>query len=184
MIAPFIIVFNYEIVYTVLKLFGNAPELEPNTITLDSIRADLPFAASAVLCAPVIEELSFRYMALTPFRKKSHRITVMIVVSVIFGVLHIRNWCSVILDALLLGTVFLKARNINYTILIHAFKNLWVMPLTALSLLGVNGIVESVTGSTIIILFPTGIKIAVCISALLGALVMFSKKPKIQKNFV
>lgn len=81
---------------------------------------------SAIVLAPICEELIFRGIGLLSFEKKDNKLEVIILTSVIFGLMH-SNWCQAIvatLDGLLLGYAAIEF-GIFYAILLHAVHNAW-----------------------------------------------------------
>lgn len=133
LIVPFGLMLEYDIIYSVLVFYSNESLSIKNFVT-DNIYADLVAGISALFLAPVTEELGFRYMTLSPFKKKSHRIMVLIFVSLIFGFMHTRNFISTFLHSLIVyGLVFLTTKNIVYSIFIHASINFTLLLFEILS---------------------------------------------------
>jgi membrane protease YdiL (CAAX protease family) len=104
------------------------------------MREDLLASFHAVLLAPVLEELCFRQMAISPFHRRSSQIFVCILVAVLFGSLHVRNFPGAFLGALFYGMVFIWSRNIWYSVLIHAGRNLTVTLVAVYSWFGLGEI--------------------------------------------
>ena len=123
MIAPLWLVTEGYIVYGLTSLFHTV-QLETLTYTTSELHEDLIASIHAVLLAPVLEELCFRQMAISPFRRRSAQVAVCVVMAVLFGILHVRNFPGAFLAAMVYGLVFIWSRNIWYGIALHAGHNL------------------------------------------------------------
>ena len=77
-----------------------------------------------MLLAPVLEELCFRQMAISPFRRRGTQIAVCVVMALLFGIPHVRNFYGAFLSAMFYGLVFIWTRNIWYGVALHAGSNL------------------------------------------------------------
>lgn len=78
LIAPLWLVTEEYLVYGMTSLFHTV-ELEPLIYTTDELRKDLLSSVHAVLLAPILEELCFRQMAISPFRRRRAQIVVCVV---------------------------------------------------------------------------------------------------------
>ena len=129
LIAPLWLVAEGYIVYGITSL-AHSVEMEPLTYTTEELREDLLASIHAVLLAPVLEELCFRQMAITPFRRRGAQIVVCVVMAFLFGILHVRNFPGAFISALVYGFVFIGSRNIWYSVTLHAGRNLAATLLT------------------------------------------------------
>ena len=123
LMAPLWLVVQEYLVYGFTSLI-NTVRLEPIAFTPDEIREDLLASVHAVLLAPVLEELCYRQLAISPFRRRGAQIAVCMVMALLFGILHVRNFFGSFLAATLFGLVFVWSRNIWYAVLLHAGSNL------------------------------------------------------------
>ena len=123
LMAPLWLVVQGYLVYGFTSLIDTV-RLEPIAFTPDEIREDLLASVHAVLLAPVLEELCYRQLAISPFRRRGAQIAVCMVMAVLFGILHVRNFFGSFLAATLFGLVFIWSRNIWYAVLLHAGSNL------------------------------------------------------------
>ena len=123
LMAPLWLVVQGYLVYGFTSLIDTV-RLEPIAFTPDEIREDLLASVHAVLLAPVLEELCYRQLAISPFRRRGAQIAVCMVMALLFGILHVRNFFGSFLAAMLFGLVFVWSRNIWYAVLLHAGSNL------------------------------------------------------------
>lgn len=123
LIAPLWLVAEEFIVYGITSLF-HAVKMEPLTYTTAELREDLLASVHAVLLAPILEELCFRQMAISPFRRRGAQIAVCVVMAFLFGILHVRNFPGAFISALIYGMVYIWSRNIWYSVALHAGCNL------------------------------------------------------------
>lgn len=123
LIAPLFFLVQEYIVYGLASLSNNF-KMDPITYSVEELREDLFSSIHAVLLAPVLEELCFRQMAISPFRRRGARVVVCIVMAILFGMLHIRNFAGSAFGALAFGLVFIFSRNIWYSVALHAGSNL------------------------------------------------------------
>ena len=98
--------------------------MEPLTFTAAELREDLLSSVHAVLLAPLLEELCFRQMAISPFRRRGAQIVVCLIMAILFGLLHVRNFPGAFIGALFYGLIFIWSRNIWYSVVLHAGLNL------------------------------------------------------------
>lgn len=80
---------------------------------------------SAVIVAPIVEEILFRGIILRGFLKHYSPKKAIIASALIFGVMHMNPWqfLGAFLAGILIGYVFYKTHSILLCILIHAFDN-------------------------------------------------------------
>ena len=123
LIAPLWLVAEEYIVYGITSLVHTIL-MEPLTYTTDELREDLLSSVHAVLLAPLLEELCFRQMAISPFRRRGAQIVVCVVMAILFGILHVRNFPGAFISALFYGLVFIWSRNIWCSVTLHAGSNL------------------------------------------------------------
>ena len=119
LIAPLWLVADEYIVYGITSLVHN-----PLTYTTAELREDLLSSVHAVLLAPVLEELCFRQMAISPFGRRRTQIVVVVVMAILFGMLHVRNFLGAFISAIFYGLVFIWSRNVMYSVALHAGCNL------------------------------------------------------------
>ena len=137
LIAPQWLVVEGYIVYGITSL-AHSIQMEPLAYTTADLRKDLLSSVHAVLLAPVLEELCFRQMAISPFRRRGAQIIVCVVMAVLFGILHVRNFPGAFLSAIVYGLVFIWSRNIWCGVALHAGRNLAVTLLMLYSWLGLG----------------------------------------------
>lgn len=137
LIAPLWLVVEGYIVYGITSL-AHSIQMEPLAYTTADLRKDLLSSVHAVLLAPVLEELCFRQMAISPFRRRGAQIIVCVVMAVLFGILHVRNFPGAFLSAIVYGLVFIWSRNIWCGVALHAGRNLAVTLLMLYSWLGLG----------------------------------------------
>ena len=123
LISPLWLVAEEYIVYGFTSL-ASTIHMEPLTYTTAELREDLLSSVHAVLLAPLLEELCFRQMAISPFRRRGAQLAVCVVMAVLFGILHVRNSPGAFFSAMVYGLVFIWSRNIWYSVALHAGSNL------------------------------------------------------------
>ena len=123
LIAPLCLVTEEYIVYGITSM-AYTLQMEPLTYTTAELREDLLSSVHAVLLAPLLEELCFRQMAIPPFRRRGTQIVVCLVMAILFGLLHVRNFPGAFISALFYGLIFIWSRNIWYSVVLHAGINL------------------------------------------------------------
>ena len=123
LIAPLWLVAKEYIVYGITSL-AYTIQLKPLSYTTAELQEDLCSSVHAVLLAPLLEESCFRQMAISPFRRRWVRIAVCVVMALLFGMLHVRNFPGAFISAMFYGLVFIWSRNIWYSVALHAGSNL------------------------------------------------------------
>lgn len=123
LIAPLWLVAEGYIVYGMTSL-AQPVMMASLTYTTEELLEDLLSSIHAVLLAPLLEELCFRQMAISPFRSRVVQIVVCVVMAFLFGMLHVRNFPGAFLSALVYGGAFIWSRNIWYSVILHAGRNL------------------------------------------------------------
>lgn len=63
-------------------------------------------------------------MAISPFCSRRTQIVVCLVMAILFGLLHVRNFPGAFISALFYGLIFIWSRNIWYSVALHAGINL------------------------------------------------------------
>ena len=123
LIAPLLLVAEGYIIYGMTSLVQPV-QMEPLNYTTEEMLEDLMSSIHAVLLAPALEELCFRQMAISPFRGRGAKIVVCLVMALLFGILHVRNFPGAFISALIYGFVFIWSRNIWFSVILHAGRNL------------------------------------------------------------
>ena len=167
--------------YIVLGLtsLAHTVQMEPLTCTTAELREDLLAGVHAVLLAPVLEELCFRQMAISPFRRRGTQIIVCVVMAILFGLLHGRNFPGAFITAMFYGLIFVCLRNVWYSVALHAGANLTATILAVYSWLQLGEM--QMTKMPVIILPDWKVIIASVILALAGLFILFSRR-KITSN--
>lgn len=168
-LAPLWLVIEGCAVYGLLSLFHTV-HLEPLVSNAEDMREDLLASVHAVLLAPLLEELCFRQLAISPFRRRGAQVAVCVVVAILFGVLHVRNFAGAFLNAMFFGIVFIGSRNIGYAVLLHAGRNLTVTLVGVYCWLGLGSVQMAKT--PVIVLPDAAIIIGSVILALFGAVII------------
>ena len=172
LMAPLWCVAEGYAVYGLTSLVHSV-RLEPVAYTADEMREDLLASVHAVLLAPLLEELCFRQAAIAPFRRRGAQVAVCLLMALMFGCLHGRNFLGASLDAMLYGMVFIWTRNIWYAVLLHAGHNLTA---TLLALYCTLGLGEMQMAKMPVVILPD-LKVVVVATALaLLAFAMLKRK--------
>ena len=175
LMAPLWSVVQEYLVYGFTSLI-NTVRLEPIAFTPDEIREDLLASVHAVLLAPVLEELCYRQLAISPFRRRGAQIAVCMVMALLFGILHVRNFFGSFLAATLFGLVFIWSRNIWYAVLLHAGSNLTA---TLVGVYCVFGLGEFQMSKIPVIFMPDAkFSIACVVLAIAGLFLLKRKLPQ------
>ena len=163
------------VVYGLTSLIHSV-QMEPITYTPDELREDLLASVHAVLLAPVLEELCYRQLAISPFRRRRAQITVCMVMALLFGILHVRNFFGASIDAMLYGLVFIWTRNIWYAIILHVGHNLMATLLAIYCMLGLGEIQMSKTPE--FLLPDTKVVVAAVVLAVVSLIILKNVKEK------
>ena len=172
LIAPLWLVAEEYIVYGITSL-AHTVQMKPLTYTTAELREDLVSSVHAVLLAPLLEELCFRQMAISPFRRRGAQIAVCVVMAILFGVLHVRNFPGAFISALFYGLVFIWSRNIWYSVALHAESNLTATLLAIYCWLQLGDM--QMTSTPVIILPDMKVIIASLFLAITGVLLLKKK---------
>ncbi len=172
LIAPLWLVAEEYIVYSITSLVHTI-QMEPLTYTTAELREDLLSSVHAVLLAPLLEELCFRQMAISPFRRRGAQIVVCVVMAILFGILHVRNFPGAFISALFYGLVFIWSRNIWCSVTLHAGSNLAATLLAVYCWLQLGDM--QMTRTPVIILPDMKVFIASLFLAIAGVLLLKKK---------
>ena len=173
LIAPLWLVTQEAVVYGLTSMIHSV-QTELLVYSSEDFREDMLASVHAVLLAPVLEELCYRQLAISPFRSSKTRIAVCLLMALLFGILHVRNFIGASLAALLFGLVFIWSRNIWYAILLHAGSNLTGTLLGIYAYLGLGNI--QTCKIPVIFLPDTKVVIACLVLAITGGLILYKKK--------
>ena len=172
LMAPLWLVVQGYLVYGFTSLIDTV-RLEPIAFTPDEIREDLLASVHAVLLAPVLEELCYRQLAISPFRRRGAQIAVCMVMAVLFGIPHVRNFFGSFLAATLFGLVFIWSRNIWYAVLLHAGSNLTA---TLFGVYCVFGLGEVQMSKIPVIFMPDAKSTIACVVLAIAGLFLLKRK--------
>lgn len=173
LIAPLWLVTEEYLVYGITSLFHTV-ELEPLTYTTDELRKDLLSSVHAVLLAPILEELCFRQMAISPFHRRRVQIVVCVVMAILFGVLHVRNFPGAFFSAMVYGMVFIWSGSIWCSVALHAGRNLTATLLAVYSWLQLGDM--RMTEIPVIILPDIKVVIVSLLLAIVGGYLLIKKR--------
>lgn len=173
LIAPFWSVSKEYIVYGLTQLVHTV-HMEHLTTTTPELREDLLAGIHAVLLAPILEELCFRQMAISPFRSRRAQVAVCVVMALLFGVLHVRNFLGAFINALFYGAIFIWSRNIWNSVAVHAGCNLTTTLLSIYCWLGLGDL--QMARTPVIILTDAKVIVGSIVLALVGLLLIKPKK--------
>ena len=172
LLAPLWCVAEGYVVYGLTSLIHNV-QLEQITYTPEELHEDLLAGIHAVLLAPVLEELCYRQLAISPFKQRRTQVIVCLVMALLFGILHVRNFLGASLAAMLYGLVFIWSRNIWYAVILHAGHNLTATLLAVYCMLGLGEI--QMSKMPVIILSDAEIVVAAVVLAIVGLLILQRK---------
>ena len=175
LIAPLWFVAKEYIIYGLMQLVHSV-QMEPITYTTPELREDLLSSVHAVLLAPILEELCFRQMAISPFRSRRAQVVVCVVMAILFGMLHVRNFLGAFIDAMFYGMIFIWSRNIWNSVALHAGSNLTATLLAVYCWLGIGDLQMSKT--PLIILTDAKVVVGSIILFIVGILLINTKRKK------
>ena len=179
LLAPLWLMTQEALVYGLTSLVHSV-QTEPLVSSPDEFREDMLAGIHAVLLAPVLEELCYRHLAISPFRRRRTQILVCVLMAVLFGILHVRNIVGASLAALLFGLVFIWSRNIWYAILLHAGSNLTAALLGVYSYFGLG---EIQMCKAPVISLPDGkVYVASFLLAIAGGAILFAQRSKAKRT--
>lgn len=175
LIAPLWFVAKEYIIYGLMQLVHSV-QMEPITYTTPELREDLLSSVHAVLLAPILEELCFRQLAISPFRSRRAQVVVCVVMAILFGMLHVRNILGAFIDALFYGLIFIWSRNIWNSVALHAGSNLTATLLAVYCWLGLGDMQMSKT--PLIILTDAKVVVGSIVLFIVGILLINTKRKK------
>ena len=173
LLAPLWLLTQESILYGLTSLVHSL-HTEPLTYSFDELREDLLASVHAVFLAPVLEELCYRQLAISPFRRRRTQVIVCVIMAVLFGFLHVRNFMGASVAALFFGLVFIWSRNIWYAILLHAGSNLTATLLAVYACLGFGEIQSC--NLPVILLPDMKVFIAGLLLAVIGVVLLKKKR--------
>ena len=179
LLAPLWCVAEGYVVYGLTSLIHNV-QLEQITYTHEELHEDLLAGIHAVLLAPVLEELCYRQLAISPFKQRRTQVIVCLVMALVFGILHVRNFLGASLAAMLYGLVFIWSRNIWHAVILHAGHNLTATLLAVYCTLSLGEI--QMSKMPVIILSDAKIVIAAVILAIVGLIILQRKSRDIMRK--
>ena len=172
LLAPLWCVAEGYVVYGLTSLIHTV-HLEPISYTPKELHEDLLASIHAVLLAPVLEELCYRQLAISPFRRRRTQVIVCLVMALLFGIVHVRNFLGASLAAMLYGLVFIWTRNIWYAVILHAGHNLTATLLAVYCMLDLGEI--RMSNMPVIILSDAKIVVAAVVLAIVGLIILQRK---------
>lgn len=172
--TPLYILIKYRLIYYGAGIWS-VPDMNLMTYNSQELRADLMTALSAVVLAPIYEELSFRFIPISIYDRKWARILVGVIMAFMFAWLHGRNWIAVSVDALVYCALFLTTGNIWTNICAHSCNNLFAVILAVLTFYGAK--VQMSSGSPLILLFTWKFT-AVCVALAAVGIAVFALNRK------
>lgn len=120
--------FNSIALYKLSFLFPSYVEYELNEKYFNNIPELILFSISAILLAPVIEEVFFRGVVLQKWSKKWGVKSGILTSSFLFAVLHFNTAIiSIFILGVMFSVLYFKTRNLLTSILCHCFYNIIVM---------------------------------------------------------
>jgi len=145
-------------------------QMEPITYTPDELREDLLASVHAVLLAPVLEELCYRQLAISPFRRRWVQVLVCVLMALLFGIVHVCNFPGAFLAAMFYGLVFIWTRNIWHAVVLHAGHNLTATLLAVYCFFGLGEI--QMSRMPIFILSDVKIVVVAAVFAVIGFIIL------------
>ena len=115
-------------------------------------------------------------MAISPFRSRRAQVVVCVVMAILFGMLHVRNFLGAFIDALFYGLIFIWSRNIWNSVALHAGSNLTATLLAVYCWLGIGDLQMSKT--PLIILTDAKVVVGSIILFIVGILLINTKRKK------
>ena len=171
MLPAFRLAANY-IIYRSFVAAGHV--FAPESLVYENaaeLREDMLLGINAVLIAPLFEELTFRYMTLTPYRRRLPRMIVVIFISAVFGLLHSKNCIMAASEAVIFSAVFLITKDLSYSVLLHAAGNLFSVCLGITSYFGITDI-KYAAGFPLVMVFDRPTAVVFTVLAVFGALLL------------
>lgn len=142
LMIPLWFIVKYKLIYIATSCVDNV-DLQTVVYSTSELKEDLVACISAFFLAPVYEELSFRYLALSVFRNRKIQIIFGVLVALFFGVIHMSNFMGAFMDALIYMLLFVFTKNIALSIWTHCCWNVIATIFIIMSYLGVLEISKS-----------------------------------------
>lgn len=95
-------------------------------VDLETISEILILSITSVFFDPILEEILFRYMALSIYKTTVGKILALVLFSLIFGLLHRHSWYSAataFFDSILWGSIFLIKKQLIIPVTLHISHN-------------------------------------------------------------
>ncbi len=177
LVTPLWCILKGKLMYLLLP----GTELQPMTYALDELKTDLVLSLSAIFVGPVCEELCFRFLPLTAYKRKASQIIVGVLAALFFGLLHTKNLLGSFVDALIFTLVFIFTKQIGTSMVLHGCINLWPTVFCVLVHLGLMDIQNS--SMPVIWLIGDGTTLfAAVFMAAAGVAVHLIGRNKVKKN--
>lgn len=163
------------VILWIKQLSASGPSLSPVIRDIGEIRLFLFDALFAILIAPLLEEMLFRFCLISSYHSVTGKIYGMVCATVLFGYMHstISNRISSLIFGLITGSLFLLTQNIFICILIHAGVNLYITICACISSYLQNKNLISFSLSVIYVNTPI-LLVTLCFS-LFGAVLLFRR---------
>lgn len=166
--TPLYMVVKNRLIYYVAGIW-NAPKLHSISYDWQELKSDLIGSLSVIILAPIYEELCFRFMPISIFKKKWSRIVVVIIMAFLFSTFHGNNGISVFIDGLVYGGLLLASGNAWTNICAHSCNNFYATILAVLTFFGAQA--QMSEGSPLVLLLPWEINAVCAAMAAVGILV-------------
>lgn len=173
--TPLYIAIKYRLIYYIAGLWTTF-DLELMIYDAEELKSDLLASVSAVILAPIYEELCFRFIPVSIYRKKATRIVVGIIMAFMFAWLHGDNWVAVTVDAVVYCTLFLVTKNVWTNIVAHSCNNLFVTVLAILTFYGAK--IQMYEDVPMVMLLPWGMTLVYAILAAAGIAVFICDRKR------
>jgi uncharacterized protein len=129
--------FSYLNLYGLSFILPNHVEKYINEKYFTNIFEIIPFAISAVILAPLIEEFFVRGLVLHKWGLKWGIGSGILTSSLLFAMMHFRfDVISLFISGILFATLYFKTRNLISSILFHFFYNFLAVGLSIVSFIG------------------------------------------------
>jgi membrane protease YdiL (CAAX protease family) len=115
----------FELLAIIINICLNSTIMTQNPKTLNSIFGFLDFI-NIVLLSPIIEEIFFRWYLISRMRQQCSRLSCILVSSISFALFHsdLKTIIFCIIIGIFLSYIYLKTRNIYFSIFFHFINNL------------------------------------------------------------
>lgn len=115
----------------------------------ESVWEILSISVVSVFIAPILEEMFYRFMSISPFSTTRGKVYGLLLTSVLFGLSHMYNPLNGLVTfvmGLIYGGIFLWKKNIWYSSVFHMGCNLWVSAVWIIMAFDVPMIGTDITG--------------------------------------